>query len=303
MRRLTGLAIGAVALGLAMHTWATESGGGAYASGGEGTMTGALPPPGQYFLNYMMLYDADSFRNDTGHSELPEYNANVFAEVMRFVNVTPVTILGGNWAQHLIIPVVYLDATVNQSRPFDPTQTARDHKIGLGDIDFDPFIIGWHKPPFHWIVGFDTFMPTGEYDKDDMANISRHYWTFEPVVAGTYLNEAGNELSAKVMYDFNTQNQHTEYLSGQEFHTDFAALQHFGDFAGGIGGYWYQQTTPDRNPVLGTPTYGRGRVVALGPQVSYEYHHMSLVLSCDHEFDVENRPRGDVAWLKFVMPL
>ena len=299
MRRFKGLLIGAIMAGLAMHTWATEGGGGAYASGGEGTMTGALPPPGLYLLNYMMYYDADSFRGDTGNSAYPEFNVNVFAEVVRLVNVTPYTILGGNWAQHLIVPVVYMDATVN---PAKGAPTFRDHKIGLGDVDIDPFIIGWHKPPFHWIVGIDTYVPTGKYDSDALANIGRNYWTFEPIVAGTYLNEAGIEVSAKVMYDFNTENQSTDYRSGQEFHTDFAVLKHFGDFAGGVGGYWYQQTTDDKR--LGTKLDAcRGRVLALGPEVSYGYKHMSFVLSCDHEFEVENRPQGDVVWFKCVIPL
>ncbi len=35
---------------------ATEGGGGAYPNGVEDFMSGALPPPGTYFLNYLTYY-------------------------------------------------------------------------------------------------------------------------------------------------------------------------------------------------------------------------------------------------------
>jgi hypothetical protein len=294
MRMKSWLA-GVMVLGLVSQTWATEGDGGAYASGGEGTMTGALPPPGMYFLNYDLYYHADSLKGDTGHSLPIDFKLNVFADVMRFVNVTPVEVLGGNWAQHVIVPIMSEDVKMKGA--------GSDHDFGLGDIIVDPFIIGWHKPPFHWIVGVDTYLPTGKYHGSSLANLGRNYWTIEPVAAVTYLNEGGQELSAKLMYDFNTENPETDYLSGEEFHTDFAALQHVNDWAFGLGGYYYYQTTDDQLHGVTVLGGNQGRQIALGPQVSYEVNHMSFVLSWDHEFDTKNRPQGDALWFKFVMPL
>ena len=296
MRTKSWLA-GMMVLGLALQAAATENGGGCYQSGGEGQMTGALPPPGQYFLNYMLYYDADSLRNGAGDREPVDFKADVAAEVARFVNVTPITILGGNWAQHVIVPLVWADVRV--------TPGPKDKNFGLGDIDVDPFIVGWHKPPFHWIVGLDTYIPVGKYHDSPMslANIGRNYWTFEPVAAVTYLNEGGQELSAKMMYDFNTENHATDYLSGQEFHTDFVAAQHIDNLTLGVGGFWYYQTTDDKQAGVIVNGGNQGRQIALGPQVGYECGKVGLVLSWDHEFDTKNRSQGDRVWLKAVIPL
>ncbi|MDA0321808.1 MAG: hypothetical protein O2923_03700 [Verrucomicrobia bacterium] len=38
---------------------ATEGGGGAYPNGAEGFMTGALPPPGNYLVDYSLFYSAN----------------------------------------------------------------------------------------------------------------------------------------------------------------------------------------------------------------------------------------------------
>lgn len=296
MRRFIWGMAAILALGIArLH--ATEGGGGAYPNGAENFMAGALPPPGLYLINYDEYYQANSFRDNTGNSLYPGFDLNVFAEVVRLVNVTPITVFGGNWAQHVFFPFVYMNATVEPV----PGVQFRDHKFGMGDIIVDPFIVGWHKPPFHWTIGLDTYIPSGRYEESDVANIGRNYWTFEPVFGATYLNDGGQEVSAKLMYDFNTVNEATDVRSGQEFHTDFIAAQHRGPFAAGFGGYWYVQTTDDDQN--GRLASSRGRVLALGPCASYQAGPVILSLSWDHEMLVEERPRGDAVWFKLILPL
>ncbi len=298
MRTKCGLA-GMMMLSLALQAAATEGGGSVYAGGGEGQMTGALPPPGQYLINYSMYYSADSFKGADGHTVPIDFDVHAFADVVRLINVTDINVLGGNWAQHTCIPFVWEKVGMTPG-----SERVKDKNFGLGNIDVDPFIIGWHEAPFHWIVGVDTYLPVGKYHADSLANTGRNYWTFEPVLAITYLNECGQELSAKMMYDINTENEETEYRSGQEFHTDFVAAQHCGAWAFGIGGYYYYQTTDDRQH--GGPVDGgnQGRQIALGPQVSYELeNHMNFSLAIDHEFDTKNKPQGDVVWLKAIIPL
>ncbi len=293
---------GLLAAGLALQATATEGGGGAYPNGSEGFMTGALPPLGQYFINYMAYYSADSFKGGDGHTDptKPNFELHAVAEVLRFVNVTPITVLGGNWAQHVLVPIEWEEARW--------TPGPKDKNFGLGDIVVDPFIVGWHKPPFHWLVGLDTYVPVGKYHAVSFANLGRNYWTFEPLLGVTYLNEGGQELSAKMMYDFNTPNTDSAtpgvstYTSGQEFHTDFVVAQHCGNWAIGVGGYWYYQTTDDKRD--GVRTDGTcGRALALGPQISYQCCQVNFSLEIDHELAAKNKPQGDKYWLKAVVPL
>ena len=52
-----------------------------------------------------------------------------------------------------------------------------------------------------------VYVPTGEYDKGDLANAGKNFWTFEPMITASYLgSKTGIELSAYAGIDFNTKN-------------------------------------------------------------------------------------------------
>jgi len=287
----------AAALALATPAAATEGGGGHYPNGAEDFMVGALPPPGTYFINYLSWYSADSFRDDSGDKLFDDFDLDVVANTLRLVHVTDYKFLGANWAVHAFLPLVNVDVSRRIAPPFDRES---DSRFGLGDIIIDPFILGWHGKNWHLITGLDIYVPTGAYDKNDLANIGRNHWTFEPVVAFTYLSDGGFEVSAKLMYAFNTENNDTNYQSGQEFHMDYTLGYHTGPWSLGIGGYYYQQTTDDE---LNSRTFMdgfRGRAFAIGPQVKYDYQNMAFTLKYQAETNVENRPDGNSLWFKFL---
>nr|HPG72462.1 transporter [Syntrophales bacterium] len=207
------------AAALASPALATEGGGGAYPNGAEGFMAGALPPPGTYFINYLTYYTASKFKDNNGNDAPGDFKLKVAADVLRFVHVTNYKVLGANWAVHAFIPIAYQDVSV-------PGRD--DDRFGLGDIIIDPIILGWHSRNVHVTVGLDIYIPTGSYNKDRLANIGRNYWTFEPVLGVTFLSDGGFEVSAKFMYDINTENDDTKYRSGQEFHVDYTVGYHIG---------------------------------------------------------------------------
>ena len=204
---------------LAGPALATEAGGGAYPNGAESFMAGALPPPGTYFINYLTYYQASSFKDNNGNDLPVKFNLKAAADVLRFIHVTNYKVLGANWAVHAFIPLAYMD--VEQG-------PRSDDRFGLGDIIIDPIILGWHSKNFHVTAGLDIYIPTGNYNQERLANTGRNYWTFEPVLGMTYLSDGGFEISAKLMYDFNTENDDTNYQSGQEFHFNYAIGYHIG---------------------------------------------------------------------------
>jgi hypothetical protein len=277
---------------------ATEGGGGAYPNGAEDFMVGALPPPGTYFKNYVTYYTASTFKDNNGNDVTgpagQKFKLNVFAETLRLIYVTKTEIFGASWAMHAFLPIVYEDVTSPSG--------ATDNRWGLGDIIIDPIILGWHFPNFHVTTGLDIYLPTGTYDKNRLANAGRNYWTFEPVLAMTYLSDGGFELSGKFMYDFNTENSSTNYQSGQEFHFDYTVGYHIDkQWAVGLGGYCYFQTTDDKqNGVTVLPDGNRGQVYAIGPQAQYGYKNMNFTLKWQYEFDAKNKPEGNKFWFNFV---
>lgn len=284
------LLLAGLAVGTPSH--ATQGGGGAYPNGAEDFMSGALPPPGTYLLNYIEYYSANRLNDNNGNEMMPGFKLNVFAEVLRVVHVTRHQVLGASWGMHLFLPLVYMDVKIPGA--------GSDNRTGLGDIIINPFILGWHGKNWHVATGLDFYLPTGSYDKKRLANTGRNYWTFEPVLAGTYLTDSGFELSGKLMYDFNTKNNDLGYLSGQELHLDYAIGQHLGDFTAGVAGYFYQQTTDDeqKGKKVSFNDGNKGRVVGVGPALKYQYKNMSFSLKYLFETLVENRPEGGNLWFK-----
>ncbi|NWF52080.1 MAG: transporter [Nitrospirae bacterium] len=289
--------------------FATEGGGGAYPNGAEDFMSGAVPPPGTYFINYLIYYHADEFNNGRGENVDEDFDLDVIVNVFRFIHITKHKILGGYWGMHMFIPVVYQEVSVGS-----PGGILSDTQTGVGDIIVDPIILSWHSKNFHFATGVDIYIPTGRYDAGrgsnefDIANTSRNYWTFEPIVAFTYQSDFGLEVSSKFMYDINTNNPDTDYRSGQEFHFDYTLGYKINNWRIGVGGYYYKQITDDKlngkvvefPKPLGFPDGFKGQAIAVGPQLKYDYKNMSFILKYHREFEIENRPEGDNFWFKFV---
>jgi len=291
--------------------FATEGGGGMYPNGVEGLMTGAVPPPGDYAINYLLYYGADTWKGIDGADNmlttpdgtLPvDFKLTVWANTFRYIHVTDKKILGGFWAQHVFVPIVYQDVKIVNTGSVGPRVLAEDDRFGLGDIIVDPFIVAWHGENWHAAAGVDIYVPIGTYDADDAASPGRNYWTFEPVVAGTLLLPGEVEVSVKAMYDINTENGDTDYESGDEFHFDYAVAKKLGkEWCVGVSGFYYDQVTEDK--IAGADIGNEGQQIAVGPVVSYQSGKQTFVLKWLTETETENKPEGDRFILKFITPL
>lgn len=292
---LPGVAL-AAGLSLATSAAATEGGGSIYPMGAENFGMGALPPAGVYPLLYASSYSADRL-NDADGDEVPvdfKLRANVLAP--RLLWVTDQPLLGGQLFSAVLLPLVDLDVTLNGRQ---------QREQGVGDIDITALGVAYHHSPnLHTAFSIDVFAPTGRYNSNELANIGRNYWTVQPVYAASYLDPTGVNADIKLMYDYNFENPDTDYRSGQEFHFDYALGYGLTpNWIVGVGGYGYKQITDDeRNGV--TVANNKGQAFALGPTVKYDSGKgFSVNLKYQHEFAVENRPRGDAFWVKAVIPL
>jgi hypothetical protein len=274
-----------------------------YPNGAESWMVGELPPPGTYFINYFGYYTGQ-LKNGSGNKVLlngttPTVDATF--DALRFVQVTKFKIAGADYGMHIIVPIVYQSMNLNGARS----------TTGIGNIDIDPFVLGWNRTYWHAVTGLDIYLPTGHYSTADVrACIGTNYTTFEPVLALSYLPKSGWEGSVKLMYDFNTTNQLTNYHSGQEFHMDYLAGKHLGSWMFGASGYAIKQVTNDTvngqivPAVPGWWNAGReGQALAIGPSVGYtNKHQMTFLAQWQHEVLVANRFGGDKIWFKMVIP-
>ena len=304
----------AVALAtLAIGSVQAKEGGDQYPNGAETWLAGALPPPGNYFLNYFGYYSGDLV--DGGGKKVPGAGVDAWFNAFRFVQITEHKILGGNWGWHVIVPVVHQDVNLG---------FGGKSKVGLGDITVNPFVLSWHTKNWHWAAALDINLPVGAYKSGDpRTSIGANYWSVEPIFAFTYLGDTGWEVSAKFMYNIKSKNKDfrqplafsdpkATYESGDEFHMDYLVGKRFGPWAVGLSGYYLKQTTNDKvnGQTIGVGPGGiwsegrKGEVFAIGPTVSYTTKGgVHFTGQWNRETSAENRFEGDKFILKLIMPL
>jgi len=271
--------------------FASEGGGNHYPGGNEDFMVGAAPPPGFYFLNYLSWYKADKLLDNNGNKVPIDFKLDAVANVFRFVYSSNVNVLGGNLLFHTVVPVANIHVSVAGNG---------ESKTGLGDIAVGP-ALAWHKKNLHLVAALDTVAPTGFYDEQDLANIGRNYWSFNPIIAVTYLSDDGWETSGKLMYFINTKNNSNDYRSGDEFSIDYLLGKHIGNLNIGINGHYLLQTTDDRMKYESANFDGnKGRVLSVGPAIQYNYKNMFFDAKYQFDTNVKNRPEGQTFWFKFM---
>ena len=208
---------------------ATEGGGSTYAHGTENFMGGAVPPPGLYGLVYANHYSADRMNDAAGKRiGIPGFEVRATAIVPRLVWVPGIKVLGGDLVTHVVAPLVNLKVSA---------MGASQSKSGLGDMTVGVGLGYHHSPQFHSALALDFILPTGGYDRNDMANIGRNYASIEPVYALTYVDPKGFNGDLRIGYLINQRNKDTDYTSGDEFHFDYAAGWGLGNgWTVGVGG-------------------------------------------------------------------
>ena len=271
---------------------ATENGGTSYPIGADGFLGGVLPPPGFYYVNYLAHYTTNQFNDKNGNAVPMNFHANATANASRFVYQTPINFLGGQLGAYAYFILAHVSAD---------TSIGSKSKTGFGDTSIGVYN-SWHfNKNFHAAAAVECIIPTGSYHKNDVINIGRNYFSILPVFVYTYLADNGFEISQKLMYDFNTRNNDTQYTSGQEFHFDYAVGWHIDRFTFGAAGYFVKQTTADHGQTVTDGNYGQ--VFAAGPSLKWDFKSGGYAeLKYMKEMLVENRPEGDKFFFKLVLP-
>jgi hypothetical protein len=291
------------------HVYAAEGGGNHYPGGNEDFMAGALPPPGTFtFLNYIDFFNSHALNNNSGsaqrtagppgHQVPAGFDLAVIAESPRFVWVSKTKLLGGDLIGHVIIPLLNEHAAA-----FGATGT----KTGLGDMEAG-MGIAWHvNKNFHHVFAVDVVAPTGQYNKNDVVNLGRNYWSLNPLWAFTYRADNGLEASAKLMYWINNVNSETHYVSGQEFNADYLLAWHYQKLGFGANGFYRLQTTNDKqnghtavDPFTLQSTGYKASYWSIGPAITYDLPKGCITLKYQFGVEAKNVPLGNSAWLKFV---
>jgi hypothetical protein len=294
VQKISVIFVGALALSSVAQA---REGANQYNNGAENWGVGAVPPEGYYFVNYAGYYSG-TLKDPQGDNLMvggKKAKVSAVFDALRFVRVTNIKVLGGDFGVQAIIPLVH------QTLDF-PGIGQKGTATGLGDMVVTPAFVGWHKGNWHHVAGIDVLLPTGKYDKSTpFKNIGANYFSFEPVYAVSYLNDKGLDVSAKFMYNIKTKNTDTDYQSGDEVRVDALVGKKFGKVQLGLAGYYNKQVTADK--ANGVPVANsKNEVLALGPSLKYTFaDHSMLVAAYEHEVIAKNTFGGDKFHLKYIM--
>ncbi len=300
---------------------AVAGGSATYPNGAEAFMVGAAPPPGMTLVNYAYFYSADDLNDSSGDDSDKLDNITVWADVLRMIWISKKQILGANYGQHLFLLMTDVDLDLKQ--PAGLKLKKSYHSTDSPYVIWSPFLLTWHlmEGRFHLVLDLaDIYIPLYNYNRDNFATMGRNFWTFEPVIAMTWLPTPKWEFSAKFMYDISTTQEdyvpgppvRIDRTPGDEFHFDFNSSYAVAPgLRVGLSGYYYRQVTNDEyhhierqpaplQPVLEALEGEQSQVWALGPGIWYQHKNVIASLRSQWEFEAKNKTEGFNVWAKLI---
>ena len=257
------------------------------------------PEPGWLYANYNLFYSAELDRT------LLQGRVNTNLETFAYINMSAglftfdEPVLGGRFALGAFVPLGYADLQATVAGPVLDIEID-DSETALGDITLMPASFFWNSGNWHFNLYELVITPTGQYDVDNAVNLGRNYWSFDTVFALTHLNlENGREYSLVTGLMINTENDDTDYDTGNELHVDAMFNQFFSEtFALGLHGYYFNQIEGDEGvgAILGD---FKGESYGIGPSVLWIPKSgggkFSVSASWLHDLDATRRLESDYA--------
>ena len=306
-------AVGLLLLALSHDVRAEEGGVGAYAPGSFASSMDALPTkPGFALFNYFTFYNGKAGVSRTlpiAGQVSANVEATIYVDTVGGFWITPLTLLGGHFAVGVAIPLMWNTVSADVTLPAGGTINRSDSANGIGDLEFWPIAMSWGglSGDLHVTFYGGVYAPTGSFQQNRLANDGLGYWTFEPGLLASYLNQKnGLELSTYVAYDINTNNGTTDYHSGQVFHIDVTAAWHFlpvgkGAFGAGANGFYLQQTTGDSGSGARLGSF-KEMTAGVGPVVSYLAQFSKIGVAATvkwlPQISADNTLKGNYVWFK-----
>jgi hypothetical protein len=299
-RLLASLAAGALSLCAGPTAEAAEYTFSTYGLGGTAFGAGVTPPPGTYVSAATTLYRGDI----TGNINIGGvvFNAGAKAELLAGavsgLYVPDWTVLGGRPGLSVTVPVGHIDLEATAS--VGPLSATRETSgAGLGDV-VSRLQLGWEHGDFAHLVWVQAVAPTGRYDTGFFPIIGLHRPGIDTGWAFTWTDKQSKlQLNGAVGFNFNFENDRTDFLSGNEVHFEWAVgYELMQGLVVGVVGYDWRQVTGDSGAgaVLGP---FEGRVDAIGPGLSYTtvIDKMPLIVNVRHyeEYNAERRISGSMS--------
>jgi hypothetical protein len=270
---------------------------------GETNFEDGIANPGWFFEQIVTLYHADEFEDASGGKVPGRNELSTLSTITHLAYFTHYKLFGGYVGAEFLVPVAGAD--------LDMASQPQAHARGVGDLNINPFMLQWNDQrlfgkPFFGRFDFQVVVPTGQYDSARPLNIGNHVVSLDPYYAFTILPTSNLEVSARLHYLWNSENDspyeglHASSVQpGQAFHVNLAAsYEVLKELRLGINGYALQQLTDDK--IDGSSIAdSKERVFGIGPGLVFSGEKWWIYLNGYFETGVENRPDGTEIVLRY----
>jgi hypothetical protein len=212
---------------------------GHYVAGVEGLQGASVPPPGNYYLGYLVHYDVKSFRAPGTDNDLPGSNtASVTALANRFVRVTSTKLLGADYGYEMIVPVVSTSLKLGAAG-------LDDSRSGVGDVYLGPLVLGWHGAQWDAVAAAGLWLDSGK--NDHPASPGKGYKSTMLTGGATYYFDAAKSWSGSALFRFERHGKiDTGERPGNQLTLEWGVGKNLGSMQAGLVGYSQWQTSSDR---------------------------------------------------------
>jgi hypothetical protein len=257
----------------------------------------ALAGPGWLLEEVPNYYRAGEFKNAQGKEISGANDLSAAGALTHVAFISKQRVFGGFYAVEALVPL----ANVHPSTSFGPNYRTS----GIGDLIFAPLGLQWTETrlgerPYLQRLMFDVVVPAGKYSDMRPVNTGNNVVSLNPNYCFTLMVSDKLEISARLHYLWNSQNNEPfvgfgvkSVQPGQALHQNFAVSYPVAKAVRlGMNGYALEQITD--NKINGALQPGSlERVIGLGPGM--ELHPTrSFWIYFDTYFEaaVRNRPQG-----------
>jgi hypothetical protein len=282
---------------LSVYMWLVASAAhaqnrGVYPLGLSAINSGVSAAPGFTYNNSFLFYARDEQKGGDGEAiatgqqaVLLDMNTLLWASSQEMAKL-------GNARFSCAVTIPIANNSLSSS-----TQGAISGGGGLGDVYFQPVILGWQqdRADIRAIVG--VLAPTGKFNAGAKDNVGNGYWT--PVIAAGetfYLSaDKATTVSLFEMYEFHTTQSGTQIRPGETFDLDYSVMRAFrvhgeSRLQVGVIGYGAWQTTAKTGPsVTPAEVTQRYRVNALGVGMNLLLPTQKVTLSLKYFDEFSNQ--------------
>ena len=218
---------------------------------GDTSFQDGIANPGWLLEETVNYYTASQFKDAQGGTIPGSNELTTISAVTHLAYISKLRLLGGYFGAEVLLPLVDADLKLS-SQP-------RNRARGVGDLIVSPFILQWNDHKLFGMPYFHRFdialsLPTGQYDANRAFNPGNNIVSLNPYYAFTIVPTDKFEISARLHYLWNSENDNpyaglgaSSIQPGQAFHANVAAsYEIMRNLRIGVNGYALQQFTDDK---------------------------------------------------------